>query len=204
MIERIRYGNTNTYLLRGTKANILIDTDYAGTLQGFYRAIKAIGIGVSDITYILATHFHPDHIGLVSELMDQGVGLLVMDTQIESIHYSDEIFAREQRLCYRPIDESRANIIRISESRDFLKTLGIDGEIISTPSHSKDSISIVLDTGCCIVGDLEPIEYLEAYENNDALARDWDKLLSFKPVRICYAHANEKCFDEPQSKKGKS
>ncbi|MCR5517879.1 MAG: MBL fold metallo-hydrolase [Lachnospiraceae bacterium] len=36
MIERIRYGNTNTYLLRGTKANILIDTDYAGTLQGFY------------------------------------------------------------------------------------------------------------------------------------------------------------------------
>ncbi len=198
MIERIRYGNTNTYLLRGTKANILIDTDYAGTLQGFYRAIKGVGIEVSDITYILATHFHPDHIGLVSELMDQGVGLLVMDTQIESIHYSDEIFARESRLCYRPIDESRANIIRISESRDFLKTLGIDGEIISTPSHSKDSISIVLDTGCCIVGDLEPIEYLEAYENNDALARDWDKLLSFKPVRICYAHANYKCFVEPQ------
>jgi glyoxylase-like metal-dependent hydrolase (beta-lactamase superfamily II) len=194
----IRYGNTNTYLLRGTKANILIDTDYAGTLQGFYRAIKGVGIGVSDITYILATHFHPDHIGLVSELMDHGVGLLVMDTQIESIHYSDEIFAREPRLCYRPIDESRANIIRISESRDFLKTLGIDGEIISTPSHSKDSISIVLDTGCCIVGDLEPIEYLEAYENNDALARDWDKVLSFKPVRICYAHANDKCFGEPQ------
>ncbi|MCR5517878.1 MAG: MBL fold metallo-hydrolase [Lachnospiraceae bacterium] len=135
------------------------------------RAIKGVGIGVSDITYILATHFHPDHIGLVSELMDQGVGLLVMDTQIESIHYSDEIFAREPRLCYRPIDESRAN--------------------------SKDSISIVLDTGCCIVGDLEPIEYLEAYENNDALARDWDKLLSFKPVRICYAYANDKCFDEP-------
>lgn len=30
---------------------------------------KGLGIKVSDITYVLATHYHPDHIGLVSELM---------------------------------------------------------------------------------------------------------------------------------------
>lgn len=51
------------------KGSILIDTDYAGTMPAFYKTIKGLGIRVSDITYVLATHYHPDHIGLVSELM---------------------------------------------------------------------------------------------------------------------------------------
>jgi glyoxylase-like metal-dependent hydrolase (beta-lactamase superfamily II) len=194
MIELIKYGNTNTYLLKGTKGNLLIDTDYAGTLQGFFRAIKDVNVSLQDITYILATHYHPDHIGLVSELMDLGVNLIVVDTQTDSIHYSDEIFARLPALKYKPIDEGKAKILGISESRQFLKELGIEGEIVSTPSHSKDSISIALDEGVCIVGDLEPIEYLEAYDDNEALAMDWNAILNFKPKRVCFAHANEKHF----------
>ena len=125
MIERIKYGNTNTYLIRGIKGNLLIDTDYAGTLSGFYRAIKDIKIRLEDITYIIATHYHPDHIGLVSELMDQGVSLVIADTQLESVHYSDEIFARQPRLNYKPIEERKAKILDISESRYFLKELYI-------------------------------------------------------------------------------
>ena len=80
MISRLKYGNTNTFFIRGTKANILVDTDYAGTLPSFYKEIKKHGIGIGDITYVLATHYHPDHIGLVSELMKQGVKLLLIDT----------------------------------------------------------------------------------------------------------------------------
>ena len=194
MIELIKYGNTNTYLVRGTKGNLLIDTDYAGTLQAFFRAIKEVNVSLHDITYVLATHYHPDHIGLVSELMDLGVNLLIVGTQIDSVHYSDDIFARQSGLKYKPIDERKAKILDISESRHFLKEFGIEGEIVSTPSHSKDSISIVLDEGVCIVGDLEPIEYLEAYDDNEALAMDWNTILYFKPKRVCYAHANEKVF----------
>ena len=192
MITKIRYGNTNTFLIRGDKGSMLIDTDFAGTLPMFYRMIKTLGIKVSDITYVLATHYHPDHIGLVSELMEQGVKLLLVDTQVESVHYSDEIFARETRLGYKPIDESEAVTISVEESRSFLKELGIDGEIISTPSHSEDSISVIMDDGTCIVGDLEPFEYLAGYEDNEALSADWDTVLGFDPKRICYAHANEK------------
>ncbi len=32
MIKTLRYGNTSTHLIKGDKASILIDTDYAGTL----------------------------------------------------------------------------------------------------------------------------------------------------------------------------
>ena len=62
MFTLIKYGNTNTYLIHGASGNLLVDTDYAGTLQGFYRAIKALDIKVGDITYILTTHYHPHRI----------------------------------------------------------------------------------------------------------------------------------------------
>ena len=83
-------------------------------------------------------------------------------------------------------------IISCKESRAFLSAIGIEGEIVSTGSHSKDSISVVLDDGCCIVGDLEPIDYLVAYEHNPALQADWELIMSYKTKTIYYAHANEK------------
>ena len=192
MVTRIRYGNTNTFLIRGDKGSILVDTDYAGTLQGFYRTIKSLDIKVTDITYVLATHYHPDHMGIVSELMEQGIKLIIMESQTGSVHYSDEIFARDPRLEYKPIDETQALVLAIDESREFLDKIGIQGEIISTPSHSEDSISVMLDDGTCLVGDLEPMDYLAAYEDNKELKSDWDTVLGFSPKRICYAHANEK------------
>ena len=192
MIPKIRYGNTNTFLIRGTNANLLIDTDYAGTLPAFYKAIKELGIKVSDINYVLATHYHPDHIGLISELMDQGVKLIIMESQIEYVHYSDSIFAREPHLNYKPIDESKALILSFDDARSFLASLGIDGNIGSTESHSEDSIYVSLSDGSFILGDLEPLEYLDAYKDNAALKNDWDEILKQKPSLLLYAHANEK------------
>lgn len=192
MVSKLRYGNTNTFLVQGENGYLLVDTDYAGTMPAFYRAIKKNNIKVNDILYVLATHYHPDHIGLVSELMEQGVRLLVIDTQCSQIHYSDEIFSRDKRLIYKPIEEKDAIVISCQTSRKFLNNIGIAGEIISTTSHSEDSISLILDNGICIVGDLEPIDYLDAYEENTNLKTDWELVMSYNPKHIYYAHANEK------------
>ena len=194
MLTPIKYGNTNTYLIHGTCGNVLVDTDYAGTLQGFYKAIKTQGIQVSDITYILATHYHPDHMGLVSELMALGVKLVVIDTQLDYVHYSDEIYSRMPQLNVKPIDESSARVVSIADSRAFLAELGIDGEIISTPSHSADSVTVMLDDGTAVTGDLEPQSYIDAYTDNEALKADWEKIMSYHPRRILHAHANEVCI----------
>ena len=192
IMTKLQYGNTNTFLLCGNDADLLIDTDYAGTLPAFYKEIKKHGIHIHDITYVMATHYHPDHIGLIGELMEHGVKLLLLDTQTEYVHFSDEIFSREKQINYIPIDESLATVISCAESRSFLLSMGINGEIISTPSHSADSVSVILDAGDCIVGDLEPIDFLGAYENNPGLEKDWSRVISCKPKRIYYAHANEK------------
>ncbi len=115
-----------------------------------------------------------------------------LSNQRGTTHYSDQIFSREKHLRFRPIDESEAKIVSCSESRAFLAGIWITWENISTPSHSRDSVSLILDDGDCFVGDLEPMEYLSAYQENPALKKDWDAILRFCPKHILYSHVNEK------------
>ncbi|MBP5585402.1 MAG: hypothetical protein J6Y92_03495 [Lentisphaeria bacterium] len=98
----------------------------------------------------------------------------------------------KKTLCFDTIDESGAKVISCRESRASLASIGIAGEIISMPSHSRDSVSLILDDGECLVGDLEPMEYLSAYDDNPALKADWDAIMSFCPKRILYSHVNGK------------
>lgn len=56
----------------------------------------------------------------------------------------------------------------------------------------QDYVGIYKADGICFVGDLEPIEYLDAYDGNSKLKCDWDLVMSYNPKRIYYAHANEK------------
>ena len=191
---RLKYGNTNTFYVPGKSGGLLIDTDYAGTLQAFFRALKTNHLELNNISYVLPTHCHPDHVGLIGELQKLGVKPLLVDIQLATVHFPDEIFGRDKHLRYAPIDEKQATIISCDESREFLRSIGIEGEIISTPSHSEDSVSVILDCGDCFVGDLEPYEYLNGYENNPQLQKDWSLILSRNPKRILYAHANEKAL----------
>jgi glyoxylase-like metal-dependent hydrolase (beta-lactamase superfamily II) len=104
----------------------------------FYKEIKKNGISLKDITYILATHYHPDHMGLVGELVNMGVKFLVMDTQVPNLHFSDEIFSRDKILRLLPsVPEDKAEVIACKNSRAFLAALGIDGEIVSTPEPQR-------------------------------------------------------------------
>ena len=34
---KLKYGNTSTYLIKGDYGNLLIDTDYAGSLFAFFK-----------------------------------------------------------------------------------------------------------------------------------------------------------------------
>ena len=190
----IKYGNTNTFFIQGDHSGLLVDTDYAGTISAFYKALKHSGVKLKDVDYVMATHYHPDHMGLISELMKQGVKLLLIDTQKDYIHFSDKIFARD-KIPYTPIDQTPATIISCEDSGEFLKQMGILGEIVTTTSHSQDSVSLILDNGDCFVGDLEPFEYIAAYGENLKLKKDWELISSFQPKHIYYSHRPEQRMD---------
>lgn len=183
----LKYGNTNTYLV----GNLLVDTDMAGTMPAFRRELKAQGIAPSQVRFVMATHYHPDHMGLIGELTRSGVKLLLSEHQKEFVHSSDALYTRTPRVGFMPIDENEATVISIAESRAFLATLGISGEIVPTKSHSADGAALVLDDGNAFVGDLEPREFLDGYDDNAPLREDWDNLLRLGARVIHYGHANE-------------
>ena len=49
--------------------------------------------------------------------------------------------------------------ITFAESRALLEQIGIRGEIVPTPGHSADSVSLLLDDGSAFTGDLTPLPY---------------------------------------------
>ena len=52
MVSKLKYGNTNTFFVRGINGNLLVDTDYEGTLHAFYREIKENNIKICHITSV--------------------------------------------------------------------------------------------------------------------------------------------------------
>lgn len=195
MVQLLKYGNTNTYYVKGDDVGVLVDTDWAGTLPAFFKEIKRQGISIDSIKYLLITHYHPDHMGIAGELMELGVQLVVMDIQQEYIHFSDSIFAKDKRVSFKPIEQEKTLIISCEESRGFLAQLGIQGEIISTPGHSDDSISLLLDEGIAIVGDLYPLGAAPAFQD-ETINSSWKKILSYNVKKVFYGHAKEENVEQ--------
>lgn len=187
MITKLKYGNTNTYLVRGSKGSILFDTAWAGTFEAFCNALGEQHIKAKDITYLFISHFHPDHMGIAQQIADLGITIVVFDVQRDFIHESDKIFEKECNRFFKPIDDNNIIILSFDESREFLSRVGIQGECIYTPGHSDDSISLWLDDGSLLVGDLNPIYELEVHEGT--IKDSWEQLLQLKPQIIYYGHA---------------
>ena len=185
MIQLLKYGNTNCYYIKGEKGSILVDTDWAGTLQAFYKKVKELNI--TNIDYLLITHYHPDHMGIVQDIIDNvNIKLLVIDVQKDYIHCSDKIFEKNKNINFNPIC-TEPLIISCNDSRNFLNNLGIYGEIIYTPGHSDDSISLILDEGIALVGDLYDLNSAITF-NDEKINNSWDKILSYNISKIYYGH----------------
>jgi glyoxylase-like metal-dependent hydrolase (beta-lactamase superfamily II) len=84
-------------------------------------------------------------------------------------------------------------LLAIAESRSFLQTLGMAGEIIATPGHSDDSVSLVLDDGNAWIGDLTPPAMADD-ENREVVAASWAKLAGLHVKRVYSGHAPDRPF----------
>jgi ribonuclease/clavin/mitogillin len=97
----------------------------------------------------------------------------------------------QKKMSYKPINLDDNIIITLSESRKFLQSIGLSGEVIHTPGHSNDSISIFLDSGDAFTGDLQPEDRI--MENNIISKSSWLKLkkLGAKYVHPGHGHTFE-------------
>jgi glyoxylase-like metal-dependent hydrolase (beta-lactamase superfamily II) len=121
-----------------------------------------------------------DHAGLAEELKREGVPLLVLDVQVAAIPVMKT--RMKPRDNYVEITMDGNVTISCEESRQLLGRMGIAGEIVHTPGHSDDSVSLLLDDGSAFTGDLAP----EVYSYDNPVALDSWRLLRERGARLVY------------------
>ncbi len=151
-IVNVGYASTNYYLLADERPRLLIDVGFPGTLPKLQHNCQRMDVDLKALPYLLCTHYHPDHAGLAQELRQFGVKLIVLDEQRAAVSQFGSILKPEYG--YVEIDLAVSVPLTAAASRAFLAENGIAGEILATPGHSDDSVSLILDEGIAFTGDL--------------------------------------------------
>jgi endoribonuclease LACTB2 len=181
------YQKGNYFLIDAGAQALAFDVGWPGSLHEYGRRLRPTGKRVQDIGHLIVSHFHPDHAGLVQELKEQGAVFVVFDFQPPFIEAMERII--EKSMKHRRLVRTDNRILTIAESRRFLKTLGLAGEVVHTPGHTDDSISLLLDTGDVFTGDLQPESRL--METEVKSLDSWARLRSLGAKRVHPGHGPE-------------
>ena len=186
-IVNVGYRSTNFWVVSAGTSRLLLDLGWPGTMGTMRANLERMGIPLKEIRYGLATHYHPDHAGLAQDLKQAGVPLLVLETQVSAIpllktwtkpadHFTD-------------ISMHDNVVISFAESRAILQRIGIAGEILPTPGHSDDSVSLLLDDGSVFTGDLTHPSLAEE-KDASAVAASWRLLQERGATRVYPGHGS--------------
>jgi glyoxylase-like metal-dependent hydrolase (beta-lactamase superfamily II) len=184
-IVNVGYRSTNFWVVSAGRSRLLVDLGWPGTMGTMRANLDRMGVPLGEIRYGLATHYHIDHAGLAQDLKQAGVPLLVLETQIEAIP--------RMKAWIKPADQylditMHDNVtISFDESRTVLERIGIAGEIVPTPGHSDDSVSLVLDDGSVFTGDLT-LPALVGAEDAGVITASWRLLRERGAARVYPGH----------------
>lgn len=178
----VGYDSTNYYVVEQNRTRLLIDAGWPGTLPKLLAGLRRKGLRLEEIDYLCVTHFHPDHAGLVQELKDQGVKHILLDEQLPAVPVLKTYMKPNSGYVDIRVEDSLH--LATTGSRACLQRIGFDGEMVCTPGHSDDSISVVLDEGVAFTGDLHP-PMLVGEDKAETVRQSWD-ILRRLGVRTIY------------------
>jgi endoribonuclease LACTB2 len=199
-IVNVGYDSTNYYVLAESKPRLLIDAGWPGTWAKFQHQCKRMGIALADIPYVLVTHYHPDHAGLVEELKQAGSKLILIEDQIVAVPQMGKSIKPEDH--YTEINVKNNITLKVKDSRAFLAKIGIKGEVVLTPGHSDDSVTLVLDEGAAFTGDLTPL-IAASEENAEVLWESWRKIRALGAKMIYAGHGPVRKIEGVSELRGK-
>ena len=190
-IVNVGYRSTNYWVVSVGTSRLLVDLGWPGTLGLMRASLDRMGVPLEEIRYGLATHYHMDHAGLAQELKELGVPLLALDVQ----HPAIPLLKRHMKPRDQYVEITLDDIVMISsgESRPLLARIGIAGEVLHTPGHSDDSVSLLLDDGSAFTGDLTPPGFA-AEDAAETVAASWRLLAERGAKRIYPGHGPVTAF----------
>ena len=188
-IINVGYYSTNYWVASAGTSRLLVDLGWPGTMGRMQANLRRMDVPLEEIRFGLATHYHIDHAGLAQELKDAGVPLLVLDLQVKAIPMMNQWTKQWTKSRHRFVDVTLHDnvVVSVTESRKVLAKIGIAGEILHTPGHSDDSVSLLLDDGSVFTGDLPPPD-LAGYEGAEIVAESWRRLREKGATRVYPAH----------------
>lgn len=189
----VSYDSTNYYLTGQDHCRLLIDVGWPGTLPKLLANLKRKGVALQDIGYLFITHYHPDHAGLTQELKNQGVRWLLLEQQTGAVSTLKTLMKPGDH--FLDIQIQDAVRLETRTSRAFLKSIGVSGEIIHTPGHSSDSMTLVLDEGLAFTGDLPGLGWT-VEEHRVEVEQSWQKIREMNVKMIYPGHGPERSLDQ--------
>lgn len=188
-IISLKNNSTNCHLIPIDTGWLMIDTGAPGSFSRLLQLLSQNKIPITSINYLIITHFHPGHAGLTQNLRDLGTKLILHEYQVPYMNRLNMMYKKNPRANFRDIVPGNCIILNDENSREYLKTLELDGALISTPGHSDDSVSVVIDNLCAFTGDLP---YIAPDDDTfDLVIEDsWDMIRSYGAKRIFPGHDN--------------
>ncbi len=151
----------NVFLITG-RSLTLIDTGVAGCERQIFEYVRTIGRDPLEITRVLLTHSHPDHIG-AARAIREATGCCI------AAHAAEQAWIENVNLqCReRPVPGFHALVggpVPLSHTLDDGEVLALDGDhnldliVLHTPGHSAGSVSFLMKSeGVLFTGDAVPV-----------------------------------------------
>lgn len=170
-VTQINLGQVNVFLVRGQAGCVLVDAGNPDSAEAILEKLEEHGVAPDDVRLILITHGHTDHFGSAAALQERtgapvAVHALDADAVRQGINPPDSFQPTGRLLTLlmripavqRLLDSNRAPpcepdvLFEGEETR--LDEYGVAGRVILTPGHSHGSVSVLMDSGEAIVGDM--------------------------------------------------
>jgi hydroxyacylglutathione hydrolase len=160
----VRSRFVNSFIVQGQSA-ILIDTGIPAFEERILHRMEEKGIKWSDVSLIIITHGHHDHFGSAAALKEKtGAPVAVhradaevlktgINPPLHAFGAKGAVMVGLSRMVKMTATRGLEPDILVEDEMDLAK-YGIAGRIITTPGHTQGSLSVFLEGGCVLVGDL--------------------------------------------------
>ncbi|MGB8213442.1 MAG: MBL fold metallo-hydrolase [Anaerolineales bacterium] len=175
-IKVLKLKVTNCYLVRAGEKYLLVDTGYEYEWELFRKRLAEVGVRLDEIGYVLITHPHDDHAGLLHQIVDtnpdirvilsaKAKGLLASGKHLhspEAGYINRRIgfllslkgrFDKQWTHTFPPYYVRESDLLISNMTRFEELGLPLEGRILETPGHCPGHISVLFEDGDCLAGD---------------------------------------------------
>ena len=207
-IYQVLEGRSNSFLINSRNNYILIDTGRKNSWNELTGKLDEL-LGENELSCLILTHTHFDHVENAAKIKEKyKTKIIVHQSESEYLKHGSSPLPKgsnlvtgfmtnvlgkkiQSRYNYEPADPD----ILVDEKYD-LNDFGFNTYIVTTPGHSKGSMSAIINNEIAIVGDamfgvFGNSIYPPFADDPENMVKSWNKLINTNCSLFLPGHGNE-------------